>query len=68
MSTGEEGYLKKGVSFIMYICKKWRILSPCFTSSGRGVSKKLAKLLKIDIVIGNAKLLQKLVKSIFSVS
>ena len=36
MSTGEEGYLKEGVSFIMYIFKKWRILSPCFTSSGRG--------------------------------
>ena len=37
-------------------------------SSGRRVSMKHAKLMKIDIAIENEKLLQKLVKSILSIS
>ena len=62
MSTGVEGYLQKAICFIISICQKGRILPPSLMSSGGGVSKKVAKLLKMDSVIGNAKLLQVLVK------
>ena len=62
MNTGEEGYLKKAISFIMYICKKGGLLLSSLMSSGRGVSKKIAKFLKIHIVIGNPKLLEKFFK------
>ena len=36
-------------------------------SSGRGVSKNVAKLMKIDSVMENAKLLQKLDESILNI-
>ena len=55
MNTGEKGYLKKAICFIMYICKKGGLLPPSLMSSGRGVSKKIAKFLKIHIVMGNPK-------------
>ena len=57
MSTDEEGYLQKAICFFIYICQKGRILPPSLMSSGRGILKKVANLLKIDIVIGDAKLL-----------
>ena len=62
MSIGEERYLKKAICIIRYICKKGRILPPSLMSSGRGVSKRVAKFIKIDIVMENAKLLKKLKK------
>ena len=68
MSIGEERYLKKAICIIRYICKKGRILPPSLMSSGRVVSKKVAKMMKIDSAMENEKLLQKLVKSILSIS
>ena len=67
MSIGEERYWKV-TCVIVYIYRKDKVLPPSFMSSGRVGSKKIAKLMKIDSVRENAKLLQKLVKSIFSVS
>ena len=59
---------EEAICFIRYICKKGRILPPSLMSSGRVVSKKVAKMMKIDSAMENEKLLQKLVKSILSIS
>ena len=43
------------------------VLPPSFMLSGRAVSKNVAKLMKIDSVMENPKLLQKLGKSISNI-
>ena len=43
------------------------VLPPSFMSSGRAVSKNVAKVMKIDSVMENAKLLKKSGKSILKI-